>query len=78
VPEKRKFYADSLSVITTILPSEKSPQTGWNAPLRPKMPGFIALKRIPVQKWRDRPPPPPFALSPEIYPLSGLVSGVML
>jgi hypothetical protein len=33
------------------------------------MPGFIALKRIPVQKWRHRLPAAPFALSPEIYPL---------
>jgi two-component system cell cycle response regulator CpdR len=52
-----------LSVITTILPSEKSPQTGWNAPRAPKRPGFIALKRIPVQKWRHRLPtglPRPF------------------
>ena len=43
-----------------------------------KTPGFIALGRIPVQKWRDKQPTRDLSLSPEIYRLSGLVSGLML
>ena len=42
------------------------------------MPGFIALGRIPAQKWRHNPPTALCALSPDIYPLSGLVSGLIL
>jgi hypothetical protein len=50
LPEKRDFYEDSLSIITTLLPSEKSPD-GSGMYLRVwKMPEFIALKRVPVQK----------------------------
>jgi hypothetical protein len=44
----------------------------------PKTPGFIALDRIPVQKWRCKQPTPALSLSPEIYRLSGLVSGLIL
>jgi hypothetical protein len=43
-----------------------------------KTPGFIALGRIPVQKWRCQQPPRALRLSPEIYRLSGLVSGLIL
>jgi len=39
---------------------------------------FIALRRIPVQKWRRGLPAARHVLSPEIYPLSGLVSGLIL
>jgi two-component system cell cycle response regulator CpdR len=42
------------------------------------MPGFIALRRIPVQKWCGKVPAATAALSPEIYRLSGLVSGLIL
>src|ERR1700730_3975375 len=43
-----------------------------------KMSGFIALRRIPVQKWCGKVPAATAALSPEIYRLSGLVSGLIL
>ncbi len=51
LPEKRRFYENPLSVITTVLPSEKSSQTALERHLAtPKTPGFIDLTRIPVQK----------------------------
>jgi two-component system cell cycle response regulator CpdR len=42
------------------------------------MPGFIDSRRVPVQKERCQPPAARRSLSPEIYPLSGLVNGLML
>ena len=43
--------SDALSVIATILPSEKSLQPlECVLELEAKMPDFIALRRIPVQK----------------------------
>jgi two-component system cell cycle response regulator CpdR len=42
------------------------------------MPGFIDSRRVPVQKERRQPPAARRSLSPEIYPLSGLVSGLIL
>jgi two-component system cell cycle response regulator CpdR len=42
------------------------------------MPGFIDSGRVPVQKERCQPPAARRSLSPEIYPLSGLVNGLIL
>jgi two-component system cell cycle response regulator CpdR len=42
------------------------------------MPGFIDSRRVPVQKERCQPLAARRSLSPEIYPLSGLVSGWIL
>lgn len=42
------------------------------------MPVFIASKRVPVHKWLRKSPATQGGLSPEIYPLSGLVSGLIL
>src|SRR6266436_2923265 len=47
------FYRCALSVITTILPSEKAvkkPQRSWNVSQMPKTLGLIDLWRVPVQK----------------------------
>ncbi len=42
------------------------------------MPSFVALDRIPVQKWLLTTPIPPARFSPDIYRLSGLVGGLIL
>jgi hypothetical protein len=49
VPEKRRFYEGSLSVITTILPSEKISRPAGTPLKKKEMPGFIASNRDPVQ-----------------------------
>jgi two-component system cell cycle response regulator CpdR len=41
------------------------------------MPVFVALGRIPVQKWSSQTDGPAARLSPDIYHLSGLVCGLM-
>jgi two-component system cell cycle response regulator CpdR len=67
-----------LSVIAVHLPSEKnSNPVGTPLGLR-KTPGFIDSRPVPVQKERCQPPAARRSLSPEIYPLSGLVSGLIL
>jgi len=53
LPERRLFYRNALSVIATILPSEKAVKKAANVleGLKlPKMPALIDLWRIPVQK----------------------------
>jgi two-component system, cell cycle response regulator CpdR len=67
-----------LSGIATVLPSEKRINPAGTYRRKAKTPGFIALARIPVQKWRRKPPLAAPRLSPEIYRLSGLVSGLIL
>jgi two-component system cell cycle response regulator CpdR len=67
-----------LSGIATVLPSEKRINPAGTYRRKAKTPGFIALARIPVQKWRRKPPLAAARLSPEIYRLSGLVSGLIL
>jgi two-component system, cell cycle response regulator CpdR len=72
------FVSASLSGIATVLPSEKRINPAGTYRRKAKSPGFIALARIPVQKWRRKPPLAAPRLSPEIYRLSGLVSGLIL
>jgi two-component system cell cycle response regulator CpdR len=76
--EKRRFYEGALSVITTILPSEKSLKPHGTYLKPEEMPAFIALKAVPVQKRREPQADARRHLSPEIYPLSGLVCGPIL
>jgi hypothetical protein len=51
LPEKRGFYERALSVITTVLPSGKSPGADWNVSQEPKTPHLVDLIGVPVQKY---------------------------
>jgi len=74
LPGKRKFCEAALSVFTVILPSEKSRNAAGTCLKRAKV-----LDRIdPGPKTAGAPPSLRRHLSPEIYPLSGLVFGLIL
>jgi hypothetical protein len=44
-------YERALSVITTILPSGKSPVTDWNVSQEPKTPHLVDSIDVPAQKY---------------------------
>jgi hypothetical protein len=67
-PKQRSFYERALSVITTILPREKTPDppgTGLNG----EKPEVINFRRNPVHKMPCNRPTAVGLPSPEIYPL---------
>ena len=72
----RGSYEGALSVIAIILPSEKSSQCCWKLSQMPKSAVLIDLGPLPVRNSAAR--RPTMHLSPEIYPLSGLVGGLIL
>src|SRR5882757_6846682 len=74
LPEKRGFYENSLSVITTILPrgnKRKKFYAVWNASRSGKTRGFIDSMAVPAQNERWLPVGRGSRPSPEIYQPSG-------
>jgi hypothetical protein len=67
LPDKGGFCQDSLSVITTVLPSKKEFCAIWNASCDEKTRRFIDSAAVPAQDWRLQSTAP----SPEIYHPSG-------